>query len=239
MPHLSNRPTPTANGRHPEQRLHVVATDGDPAVCEFYREALAAWGHELLVVGDGREAADLCRAARPDLLIAGAVPPGWDDQVPVIVVAAGPPPDGPDPADGPVLAYLGKPVHAAALRVAVAAAGRLRALRDEVAELRQALEDRKVIERAKGLLARYAGLSEADAYNRLRTLASDQNRKLVEVAQAVIAAAQVFHALEPTGEPRSQANGHAPFIRTDHRPPRRVAHPTASRSPRPIQSDQK
>src|SRR5436305_9443053 len=106
MPHVSSRPTSTATGRRPEPRLHVVATDADPAVCEFYREALAAWGHELLVVGDGREAADLCRAARPDVLIADAVPPGWDDQVPVIVVAADPPPDDLGSPDGPVIANL-------------------------------------------------------------------------------------------------------------------------------------
>ena len=121
-----------------------------------------------------------------------------------------------------MLAYLRKPVHPAALVAAVAVAVRLRALRSEVTEVRRQLEDRKVIERAKGLVARYAGLAEEDAYARMRKLASDQNRKLVELAHAIIAAAQVFQAMEAPDQRRPTTNGQA-------RPPR-AAHPVARRT---------
>ena len=62
------------------------------------------------------------------------------------------------------------------------------ALRREAADLRQALEDRKVIERAKGLLMKKAGLDEEEAFRRLQTLARDSNRKVVEVARMVLKA---------------------------------------------------
>ena len=48
--------------------------------------------------------------------------------------------------------------------------------------MRQALEDRKVVERAKGAVMRRLGLGEDEAFRRLRKLANDQNRKVVEVA---------------------------------------------------------
>ena len=62
------------------------------------------------------------------------------------------------------------------------------ALRREAADLRQALEDRKVIERAKGLLMKEAGLDEAGAFRRLQMLARDSNRKVVEVSRMVLRA---------------------------------------------------
>jgi CheY-like chemotaxis protein len=195
--------------------LHIVAADADPAVCELYRAVLPALGHDVLVVGSGRQAADLCRAMSPDLLITDDLSPDQDGRVPVVLVSDQPP-DNPGPAS-PVLAYLGRPVHPAALRAAVATAARLRALEGEVAELRQAMEDRKMIERAKGLVARYVGLGEEEAYRRLRTLASHENRKLVEVAQGLIAAGHVFSALEQTAAARSAANGHARSHVTNHR----------------------
>ena len=85
--------------------------------------------------------------------------------------------------------------------------GQFESARKEAADLRQALEERKLIERAKGLVMRYGGLDEREAYRRLRRLASDQNRKLVEVAQAVLTAGEVFHQLEqtPDGEKMSAA----------------------------------
>ena len=66
------------------------------------------------------------------------------------------------------------------------------ALQREAANLRQALEDRKLIERAKGVLMKKAGLDEAEAFRRLQKLASDQNRKLVEIAKILLTAEEAF-----------------------------------------------
>ena len=64
------------------------------------------------------------------------------------------------------------------------------------ADLRQALEDRKQIEKAKGVLMKRAGLDEEQAFRRLQKLASDKNLKLVEAARALLLAEE---ALQPPG----------------------------------------
>ena len=66
------------------------------------------------------------------------------------------------------------------------------ALRRETADLRQALEDRKVIERAKGILMKRARLDEQEAFRRLQKLASERNLKLVEMGRAVVTAEDAF-----------------------------------------------
>ena len=70
------------------------------------------------------------------------------------------------------------------------------ALRREAADLRQALEDRKVIERAKGILMKRVRVDEGEAFRRLRKLSSEKNRKLVEVARDLMAAEEVFARLD-------------------------------------------
>src|SRR5437763_13862147 len=69
-------------------------------------------------------------------------------------------------------------------------------LRREAADLRQALEDRKVIERAKGAVMRRVGVDEEKAFHCLQRLASDRNHKLVEAAREVLAAEEVFEVVE-------------------------------------------
>jgi response regulator NasT len=65
-------------------------------------------------------------------------------------------------------------------------------LRQELAQVRSELEDRKLIDRAKGIMMKTRGISEADAYALLRTTAMNQNRKLVEIAQSLITAADLL-----------------------------------------------
>lgn len=65
-------------------------------------------------------------------------------------------------------------------------------LRQELAEVRSELEDRKLIDRAKGILMKTRSISEADAYALLRSTAMNQNRKLVEIAQSLITAADLL-----------------------------------------------
>ena len=59
----------------------------------------------------------------------------------------------------------------------------------ELEEAKSELEDRKVIERAKGILMKSKGLSEEDAYALLRKTAMNQNRKIAEIAQSLVTAA--------------------------------------------------
>src|SRR5687767_3225364 len=65
-------------------------------------------------------------------------------------------------------------------------------LKRELQDARSELEDRKVIEQAKGILMRQRGLDEAAAYALLRKTAMNQNRKLADVAQSLLTAASLL-----------------------------------------------
>jgi len=65
-------------------------------------------------------------------------------------------------------------------------------LREELDQARQALDERKLVERAKGILMKERGLSEEAAYSLLRKAAMNENRKLTEVAQSVVTAARLL-----------------------------------------------
>ncbi len=99
-----------------------------------------------------------------------------------------------------VMAYLIKPIKPPDLQAAIALASlrfeHFEKLRDEAASLRQALEDRKVIERAKGAIMRRVSVNEAEAFRRLQKMASDQNCKLIEVAQRIVTAEEVFRQVD-------------------------------------------
>lgn len=69
---------------------------------------------------------------------------------------------------------------------------RLQALSDELAAVRATLNERKLVERAKGLLMEHQGLDEGAAYRLLRQTAMNQNRRIVDVAQAVLSMAELL-----------------------------------------------
>ena len=65
-------------------------------------------------------------------------------------------------------------------------------LKDELDRTRQALEDRKLIERAKGILMKSRGVGEDEAHRLLRSAAMNENRRIAEVAQSLITAAKLL-----------------------------------------------
>jgi response regulator NasT len=73
------------------------------------------------------------------------------------------------------------------------------ALHKEAADLRQALEDRKLIERAKGILMK-KGWDEESAFHRMQKQAMDRNQKLVEIARLIIMAETLTSPPEKKGE---------------------------------------
>ena len=64
-------------------------------------------------------------------------------------------------------------------------------MRDELKDAQDRLAERKIIERAKGLLVQQKRVSENDAFQMMRKLAMDRNRRLVEVAQQIIDIAEL------------------------------------------------
>jgi response regulator NasT len=213
---------PTPN-EPPRRSLGVLAADADPAAQAFYREALTALGHQVCVAESGRQLLDLCKAVTPDLVIvADRLPDATaadlaaalcrDKPLPIVLAS-----DAAtwEAAGCHVMGFLSKPLSRDALAAVVATAARcsaqLRTAREEADQLRQALEERKVVERAKGVVVRYCGLAEDDAYRRLRKLATEGSKKMAEVARDVLAAADVFERLaEDAPRPaRHHANGPA------------------------------
>jgi AmiR/NasT family two-component response regulator len=183
--------------------LRIAVADDEPDMREFFERMLPRCGYQVVSVAEnGRELIEHCRELHPDLVITDIKMPDMDGieasleifrerPVPVILVSAYHDPDLIERAEADhVLAYLVKPIGLADLQPAVAVAVRrfseIQALRQEAADLRQTLADRKVIEQAKGILMKVTQVSEKDAFRRLQELAADKNQKLVDAAQIVL-----------------------------------------------------
>jgi response regulator NasT len=78
------------------------------------------------------------------------------------------------------------------VEAAIARFEKFRALEDELQRTRAELADRKVIEKAKGLIMRQRGVSEDEAYRAMRKVAMRSNRRLADVAEGIVAAAELL-----------------------------------------------
>ena len=161
-------------------------------------------GHEPIgPASDGEHAIELARESHPDLYLFDIEMPNVDGlqaatllagdglRRPVVVVTG---------VDDPSLiqrsiasgvsAYLTKPVDTRELQVALELAAarhaEFEALEAEVDRAQQALEDRKLVERAKGLLMTALNLSEQDAFRRLQLTARERNLRLADVAARIV-----------------------------------------------------
>lgn len=191
--------------------LRIAVADDEPDMQDYFRTVLPRLGHTVsCVAADGRALVEHCQTDRPDLVITDIKMPDMDGieaaerlnrnagtPVPVILVSAHHEPEDIARASADhIFGYLIKPIQQADLPPAIAIALRrfdqFQDLRKEAADLRQALEDRKVIEKAKGLLMKKTGLDEHDAFRRLQKLASDKNKKLVEIAHIILTADEAF-----------------------------------------------
>lgn len=65
-------------------------------------------------------------------------------------------------------------------------------LQRELADAKSALEERKIVERAKGILMKMRGLSEEDAFALLRQTAMNEKKKISEIAQSIVTAARLL-----------------------------------------------
>jgi two-component system, response regulator PdtaR len=189
--------------------LRIAVADDEPDMQEYFRTMLPRMGHTVVsVAGTGAELVENCLAAPPDLVITDIKMPDMDGieaatrlykiaPIPVILVSAFHDAEFIRRAEADhILAYLVKPIKESDLEPAIAIAMRrfeqFQSLRKETADLKQALEDRKTIEKAKGVLMKKANLDEHDAFRRLQKLASDKNKKLVEIARIILTAEEAY-----------------------------------------------
>jgi response regulator NasT len=146
--------------------LRIVIADDEPDMRQYFERMLPRLGHKVVATAtNGRELVDLCRAENPDLVITDIKMPDVDGieaalqieqdrPVPIILVSAYHDAALIQRAEANhILGYLVKPIKHADLEPSIALAVRRfeesQALQKEAEDLRQALEDRKIIERTK------------------------------------------------------------------------------------------
>ena len=184
--------------------MNVLIAEDDPVVALGLTERLRSLGHNPIgPVSNGEQAVAEAKASLPDLYLFDIEMPNLDGLAaavqlagegyrrPVVIVTGV---DDPSLVErsitSGVSAYLTKPIDTreldAALKLAAARHAEFEALEAEVGKAQQALEDRKVVERAKGLLMSALQLSEQDAFRRLQITARERNLRLAEVARRIV-----------------------------------------------------
>lgn len=192
-----------------DDNLRIVIAEDDEDHCVLLERALIRIGHQVVgKANTGLQLVEWCRRENPDLVITDIQMPDMDGldaagqiystaPLPIIVVTSQLNEDYVRRAEEQhILGFLVKPISEKELVPAIAIVMRRFAefaeLTQQNASLQQALHDRKVIERAKGLLMRQASIDEAEAFGRLQKLARDKRTKLVEIAEAIVTASEAM-----------------------------------------------
>ena len=193
------------------ERTRVIIADDEALIRMDLREMLTNLGY--LVVGevaDGRSAVNQARELRPDVVIMDIKMPDMDGIeaakvlteehiAPAVLLSAYSQRDLVERArDAGVVAYLVKPYReeelAPAVEVALARFREYQTVQKQVDDLQMALETRKLVDRAKGILMDKQALSEADAFRKIQKMSMDNRKPMKDVAEAIILAHQVGQA---------------------------------------------
>ena len=189
--------------------LRILLVDDEAERAQLVTETLGAAGHTVLV---GRSTStpliDQVRAADPDVVIVAMELPdrdaleqmrtiGQDDPKPIVMfVGRSDRETMLEAIKAGVAAYVIDGIDPHRVRdivdVAVAQFREFQALRSQLTEARASLADRKLIERAKGILMSRRQCSEEEAYGELRKMAMSRGQKLAEIAENIIAVAALL-----------------------------------------------
>lgn len=189
--------------------LRIAIADDEPDMRDFLVRMLPRFGHEVVsAASTGKQLIDHCQQFLPDLVITDVKMPELDgieashiiyQHRPVAVILVSAYHDQAlierTEADH-VIGYLVKPITVADLQPAICVAMRrfteLQSLQRQCSDLKRALVHRKSIEQAKAILMKIARVSELEAFRRLEALALQNDLKLVEAADEVIALESTF-----------------------------------------------
>jgi two-component system, response regulator PdtaR len=185
----------------------ILIAEDEGTVRFDLRETLQNLGYQVVgVVEDGRQAVDLARELRPDLVLMDIMMPELDgiaaarllheERVSAVVLLSAYSDhelvDGAKSAG--VVGFVTKPFNepqlATALQVALARFRELQALEKDLADTKAALETRRLVDRAKGALMDRHGLKEDEAFRRIQKLSMDARKSMREVAEAILLARQ-------------------------------------------------
>jgi two-component system, response regulator PdtaR len=194
------------------RRCKVLVADDERQVAAGLQGQLEALNYDIVaVVDDGHRAIEVCRRTLPDIVLMDIEMPGLDGLsaareiaqdpgTPVVILTAHGHPNLVDQAvqDG-VIQYLLKPVTSPALHAAIqtslARARDLKAEREKVNELQLTLRDRKLIERAKGILMTRRHLTEPEAFRFLQRQSQDRRMPMAKLAESIVQADEVMESL--------------------------------------------
>jgi len=206
----------------------VLIADDERPVAAGLQGQLEALGYDVVaVVDDGQRAIEVCRRTLPDVVMMDIEMPGLDGLsaarqiaedpgTPVIILTAHGHPNLVDQAvqDG-VIQYLLKPVTSpslhAAIQTAVARAREVKTLRDSVQALELTLRERKLIERAKGILMTRKNLSEPEAFRYLQRQSQDRRMPMAKLAESIVQADELLEGSPSSPPPPPQSHGPIPI----------------------------
>ena len=188
------------------QSLRIVIADNESIIRMDLKEILAEAGHQVVgEAADGIKAIELARKHTPDLVIMDIKMPQMDGITaakiisaekiaPVLLLTAFSQKEIVEKAkDSGVLAYLVKPVKEAnlfpAIEIALSRFQEFAELERELEEVKNSLETRKILDRAKGILMDSYNLTENEAYRRIQQYSMSKRKSIREVAEAIIEAA--------------------------------------------------
>ena len=180
----------------------ILVADDDRVILMTVAEGLTGAGYRVVTARDGLQALALCKSEHPDLALLDIRMPGLDGialaqdvcrevEAPVLFLSAYDDEDLVKRAvDSGALAYLSKPASLPsillAVRVALARAAELAALKQREESLEGALASNRVIATAIGMIMQESRLGQQEAFERLRRSARNRRMKLEELARAVV-----------------------------------------------------
>ncbi|MBI2863530.1 MAG: response regulator [Chloroflexi bacterium] len=183
----------------------LIIADDESIIRMDMKEMLAAQGYEVIAeAGDGLTAVDLARELKPDLVIMDIKMPDLDGIAaarilteeriaPVLLLTAFSQQELIEGAkEAGVVGYIVKPFRESelvpAIEVALARFREFKTLEKEVGDLRETLETRKLVERAKGVLMDTQGLKETEAFRKIQKLSMNTRKSMREIAEAILLA---------------------------------------------------
>lgn len=184
-------------------RTRIIIADDESIIRMDLKEMLTALGYLVVgEVGDGQSAVNLARELRPDLIIMDVKMPDMDGIeatsiltkekiAPVLLLTAFGQRELVERAkEAGVVGYLVKPFRESdltpAIEVALQRFQEFKELDREVETLKEALETRKLVDRAKGILMSRDGLSEPEAFRRIQKMSMNTRRPMGQIAEAII-----------------------------------------------------
>ncbi len=189
------------------QKLNILLADDEALIRLDLREMLSDAGHKIVgEAADGQQAVKLARELRPDFIIMDVKMPimdgleaaaiiGEENIAPVLLLTAYSQKDIVEKATkAGVIAYLVKPVREEqlfpAMEIAFSRFAQLQQINQELLDLKDSLETRKLVDRAKGILMTAHKISEQDAYRKMQQYSMAKRITLKALAESIIKAAE-------------------------------------------------